>query len=193
MTTNLIAKVQSTGELLECCRDWVRRFIVMTDDHALVCAFWLLHTYVFAASFVTPYLHISSPEKESAKTSLLRVLRLLACKPKLTSNISAAALARVVDGDRPTLFIGELDVVMKGDREKAQALRGVLDSGFEWDGTYTRCAGNDFSETKDFCTFCPKALASIDSVWDTVESRSIRIKMQRKLPTESVERFRVHR
>jgi hypothetical protein len=194
MTTNSAEIVQSTGELLECCRNWVRRFIVMTNDQALICSFWELHTYVLKVAVITPYLHIISPEKESGKTRLLNVLKLLAYNPRFTSNISSAALARCVDKVKLTLFIDELDGVMKGDQEKAQTLRCILDSGFEVDGTYTRCVGNGVSLwVKDFSTFCPKAFASIGRLWDTVESRSIRIEMRRKLPTELVESFRKRR
>ena len=189
MTINSAQMVQSTSALLETCGDWVRRFVVVTSDQALICSAWVLHTYVFDVAVTTPYLHIFSPEKESGKTKHLSVLKLLAYNPRFTSNISSAALARLVEKNRPTLFIDELDGAKKGDQEKAQALRCILNSGFDVDGTYTRCVGKDFFEVKDFPTFCPKAIASIGRLWDTVESRSIGIEMRRKLPTEQVERF----
>src|ERR1035437_5652638 len=50
----------------------------------------------------------------------------------------------------------------------------------------TRCVGKDF-EVKDFPTFCPKCLAGIGELWDTVSDRSIIIEMRRNLPGEIVE------
>ena len=78
---------------------------------------------------------------------------------------------------------------MKGNKETASDIRGILDGGFEEDGTYTRTAGNDFA-VKDFPTFCPKCLAGIGELWDTVASRAITIHLRRKLPTEKVSPFR---
>ena len=144
-----------TAEILCQCRAWIRRFVVLGDFEVTILACWLLHTWAFDAALVTPYLHVHSPEKGSGKTTLLMVLRALARGPRFSSGISAAALARVVAKDRPTLFIDELDAQMRGDKEKAQDIRGVLDGGFDINGTYTRCVGKDF-EVRDFPTFSPK-------------------------------------
>ncbi len=100
--------------------------------------------------------------------------------------MSGAALARVVEGSRPTLFLDEIDAQMKGNRETAENIRGILNSGYEPEGVYTRCVGQDFA-VKDFPTFCPKCLAGIGELWDTVSDRSIIIEMRRKLPGETVE------
>jgi len=178
--------------MLEKCRAWIQRFVVLDDHEVTILAFWLLHTHAFDAAVVTPYLHVHSPEKGSGKTTLLHVLKALARSPRFSSGMSAAALARVVAKDKPTLFIDELDAQMRGDKEKAQEIRGVLDGGFEIGGTYTRCVGKDF-EVKDFPTFCPKVLAGIGELWDTVSSRSISIEMRRRLQSEKVEGFRQRR
>jgi len=49
--------------------------------------------------------------------------------------------------------------------------------------------GNDWV-AKDFSTFCPKAVAGIGRLPDTVEDRSIPMQLKRKLPGEECERFR---
>ena len=181
-----------TGELLNKCSVWIRRFVVLSEAEVTILTCWLLHTWAFAAAVVTPYIHIRSAEKSSGKTTLMRVLKVLAHSARYSNGISAAALARVVSKFKPTLFIDELDAQMKGDKEKAQDIRGVLNGGFEIDGTYTRCVGKDFDPV-DYPTFCPKALAGIAELWDTVESRCIVIEMRRRLPSEKVEAFRFRR
>jgi hypothetical protein len=175
-----------TGELLETCREWTRRYVVVSDEQAIIMAAWTLHTYVFAAFEVTPYLFISSPEKGSGKSTLLRILKAVACRGRSSSGTSPAALARVVEASRPTLFLDEIDAQMKGNKETAENIRGILNSGFEPEGVYTRCVGKDF-EVKDYPTFCPKCLAGIGKLWDTVSDRSIIIEMRRNLPGETIE------
>ena len=103
--------------------------------------------------------------------------------------MSGAALARVVEASRPTLFLDEIDAQMKGNKETAENIRGILNSGYEPEGVYTRCVGKDFA-VKDFPTFCPKCLAGIGELWDTVSDRSIIIEMRRNLPGETVEQDR---
>jgi len=175
-----------TGELLETCQAWNRRYAVVSDEQAIIMAAWTLHTYVFDAFEVTPYLFISSPEKGSGKSTLLRVLKAVACRGRSSSGMSPAALARVVEASRPTLFLDEIDAQMKGNKETAENIRGILNSGYEPEGVYTRCVGNDF-EVKDYPTFCPKCLAGIGKLWDTVSDRSIIIEMRRNLPGETIE------
>lgn len=51
-------------------------------------------------------------------------------------------------------------------------------------------SGSDF-ELADFPVFCPKALAGIGTLPDTVADRSIRIALKRRAPSERVERFRL--
>ena len=68
---------------------------------------------------------------------LLEVLELLVAKPWLTGSVSAAVLARKVHQVRPTLLLDESDAAFKGEREYAEALRGVLNSGFKASGSYS--------------------------------------------------------
>jgi hypothetical protein len=184
MTPEDAAKI--TGELLETCRAWTRRYVVVSDEQAIIMAAWTLHTYVFAAFEVTPYLFISSPEKGSGKSTLLRILKAVAYRGRSSSGMSGAALARVVEAFRPTLFLDEIDAQMKGNKETAENIRGILNSGYEPEGVYTRCVGSDFV-VKDYPTFCPKCLAGIGKLWDTVSDRSIIIEMRRNLPGETIE------
>lgn len=181
-----------TARLLDSCQEWVRRFVVLSAQQAIILACWILHTWTIHSSSATPYIHVTSAELGSGKTILLVTLKALVREPCLTDNMSPAALARIVSTVRPTLLIDELDAVLQADKERAQDLRGILNGGYELHGAYTRCVGKDF-KVEHFSTFCPKVLCGIGELWPTVASRSIRIEIKRKLPTEHVEPFRTKR
>jgi len=180
-----------TLELLDELACFMRRFVVLGHEELVAVALWVAHTHVFGALGITPYLAITSAEMQSGKTVLLEVLGLFVRKPWLTASTSAATLARKVNDVRPTLLLDESDTAFKGDKEYAEALRGVLNSGFKSSGTYSRCEGNGAKLTwRDFGTFCPKAIAGIRNLPDTVADRSIPIRLKRKAPGERTERKR---
>jgi hypothetical protein len=70
-------------------------------------------------------------------------------------------------------------------------LLAVLNSGFEQGGSVPRmertAAGNYREVSYD--TYCPRAMAGIKKLVETLEDRAIQIIMQRKLKRETVERF----
>ena len=139
----------------------------------------------------TPYLAITSAVKQSGKTRLLEVLELLVDKPWLTGRVTAACLVRKVDHVRPTLLLDESDAAFSGAKEYAEALRGILNTGFYSGGVASCCVGQGANITyKDFKTYCAKAIAGIGQLPDTVADRSIPIRLERKRPGEVLERFR---
>jgi uncharacterized protein DUF3631 len=179
-----------TGELLDDVANFVGRYVVLSSEQETALALWVVHTHVVDAIGITPYIAITSPEKGSGKTLLLEVLEQLVAKPWLTGSLSAATLARKIHQVRPTLLLDESDAAFKGDREYAETLRGVLNSGFKASGSYSRCVGASGTNLKveDFKTFSAKAIAGIGQLPDTVADRSIRICLKKKLASERVER-----
>jgi Protein of unknown function (DUF3631) len=171
---------------------FTRRFVVLTDEQTCAIALWVAHTHVFEAALCTPYLAISSAEKESGKTRLLEVLELLVAKPWFTGRTSTAALTRKIDRDAPTLLLDESDPAFKGDRDYAEALRGVLNTGFRRGGSTSLCVpeGKDGFKIADLSTFSPKAIAGIGRLPDTVASRSIPIRLKMRKRSEPIQRFR---
>jgi Protein of unknown function (DUF3631) len=134
---------------------------------------------------------VTSAEKESGKTQLLEVLALLVANPWFTGRATAAVLPRKIDAERPTLLLDESDTAFRGDREYAEALRGVLNSGYRRSGKTTVCVGQGAEiGFKDFSTFCPKAIAGIGKLPDTVADRAVPIRLSRRAPGERVDRFR---
>lgn len=166
---------------------FMRRFIAFPDERmAHTLALWVLHTHTFDAAYATPYIYITSAEKQSGKTRVIEVLSTLARHATVTASTSSAAMFRLIAEDRPTLFIDEVDAVFTGAAN--EDLRGVLNSGYKRNGAVLRFTGQ---ETESFSTFCPKLLAGIDNAQmpDTIADRSIRIVLKRKRAGEEVERF----
>jgi hypothetical protein len=170
----------------------MKRFIVFPSEAAYrLLALWVAHTYVIEAFEYTPYLHVYSPEKQCGKTRVLEVLFHLVSKPWKLANPSEAALFRKIEKDCPTILWDEIDAVFQGkatDPTK-ENLRGLVNSGFERNGRVPRCDGAQH-EVKDYSVFCPKVLAGIGELPDTIADRCIPIRLERKKKTQETERFR---
>src|SRR6266498_762394 len=162
-------------------RTLFRRFVSVGDAELTALTLWTLHTHAFVGvSHYTPYLAITSAEKQSGKTRVLEVLKHVVREPLITASISPAALARSVAQSQPTLLLDELDALLKGDKEMCEALRGILNSGFQADGAFTRMVGVGAAmKPQHFSTFSPKAMAGIGNLPDTVSDRSITIRLER--------------
>jgi len=102
-----------------------------------------------------------------------------------SDNISPAALFRSIEKWRPTLLIDEVDAFLK-DNEDA---RGILNSGHKRNGYVLRVVGDDH-EPRRFSTWGAKALCGIGSLASTLQSRSIRLELRRKMSGETVENLR---
>lgn len=182
---------QNGPELLDAIVTFIRRFVILSQQQAEAIALWIVHTHVLKAADTTPYLNITSPEKRSGKTLLLEILELQVARPWFTGRVTAAVLARKVDAECPTLLLDESDAAFKGNKEYAETLRSILNTGYRRGGKTSVCVGQGAAiGYRDLSTFCPKAIAGIGKLPDTVADRSIPITLKRRAPNEYVERFR---
>jgi len=157
-------------------------------------ALWILHTYAFLLRNVSTYVGIESPEKQCGKTTLLTLLSQLVCRPEIAANISPSAFFRVIEETRPTLLIDEGDTFLKKHGE----LRGILNAGYTRESAYVVRVANQakgsgkgvLSRLVRFSCFCPKAIASIGRLPETLADRCIVFRMQRKTAAEVCERSR---
>lgn len=164
------------AELLDSLVALLDRYVVLPAFAPAAIALWVLHTYLLEIADYTPYLLLTSPTRECGKSTVLDVLVHLAYRARQTGGITAAALYRTIATYRPTMLLDELDARLQGP--SGEALRGVLNTGFHRAGNATICVGDEH-EARDFSTFCPKVIAGIGRVWDTVTSRSIPIRLAR--------------
>ena len=183
------AQSVDTGAMLDDLFAFVRRFVSLSPSQARVVVLWIAHTHAIDSADATPYLAITSAEKQSGKTRLLEVGELLVAGAWLTGKVSAAVLIRKIDSEQPALLLDESDAAFAGEKEYAEALRGVLNTGHRRGGKASCCVGQG-NTCKDFSTFCAKAIAGIGNLPDTVADRSLPIRLKRAKRGEDVERFR---
>ena len=124
---------------------------------------WVLGTYVFNLFRIFPMIGLVSPEKRCGKSTVLTLLKALCCKSILASNISTAAIYRVIEAWQPTLLIDEADTFLKDNDE----MRGIINSGHTKDTAYVIRTEGDNYEPKKFSTWAPKAIAMIGDMPDT--------------------------
>lgn len=177
--------------LLDSIKAYIRRYVSLTEAQARVIAVWVIHTYTIGIADATPYLSITSAEKQSGKTRLLEVLEPVVDKPWLTGKVTAAILPRKIEVERPTLLLDESDAAFGGEKEYSETLRGVLNSGYRVTGKTSCCEKQGSAFTfRDFSTFCAKAIAGIGKLPDTVADRAMHIRLKRALSAEKIQRFR---
>ncbi|HKQ36984.1 MAG TPA: DUF3631 domain-containing protein [Verrucomicrobiae bacterium] len=200
------------GPILSDLRDLISRHIVLPEMAAETLALWVIHTYAFTLRQVTTYIGVISPEKRCGKTTLLELLGRLANRSLTASNISPSALFKVIQETSPTLLIDEADTFLHGRDE----LAGILNAGYRKDNAYVlrvsdrnsggrvslqaaefgqwanRRADGSYSaiDFAQYSCWCPKVMAAIGRLPDTLADRCIIITMQRKLPGERCERLR---
>ncbi|HKQ39937.1 MAG TPA: DUF3631 domain-containing protein [Verrucomicrobiae bacterium] len=196
--------------LLSDLRDLITRFVVLPEMAAETLALWVVHTYAFTLREVTTYIGVVSPEKRCGKTTLLELLGLLAHEAIAAANISPSALFRVIEEARPTLIIDEADTFMQARDEMA----GILNAGYRKGNSYVVRVSETKSRRKPpggtsytslqstdnptipssglvrFSCWCPKVMAAIGRLPDTLADRCIVITMQRKMPGEKCDRLR---
>ena len=171
----------------------LRRYVILSHSQADSVGLWIAFTHVHDVFDVSPRLVVKSAQKRSGKTTLFSALNRVVARPRVASSITASALLRLIEMQSPTMLIDEMDALMAGDREMSQALRGLMNAGFNRAlATVTmnvKTADGGY-EPREFSCWTPLALAGIGDVPETVRDRSIEIEMKRKLTTEPVRRLR---
>jgi Protein of unknown function (DUF3631) len=181
------------ADLLDALSSTIRHYVIVSDVQADAVALWSVHTHAHDASDVSPKVILKSVQKRSGKSRMAEVLERIVARPLFTSGIRPAALLRIIEMQAPTLLLDEMDAAMKQDREMAEALRGIIDSGFNRSGARyimnVPTPGGGF-EPRQFSTWAPQLLSGIGDLPDTVRDRSIEIEMMRKRSDEKVKRLR---
>lgn len=180
---------------LDKTRDFLTRYVVFASpEQAVAIALWIGLTWVYDQWDIVPYLAIQSPEKRSGKTLLQDCIERLVRSPLATGGASMAAVFRAISEWHPTVIWDELDAVFNRKADANEDVRGLLNNGYRRGRPYLRVVGDGKKmRVEQYDVFAPMCLASIRALPDTVQDRSIVIAMQRRLPSERVERFRSRR
>jgi hypothetical protein len=148
------------AETFRCVQAWLKRFVSLGEHEATAIALWVMMTHTLEAFDCVAYLSITSAEKQCGKTRLLEVLEQLVWRPWLTGRTTPAVLARKVHTEQPTLLLDESDATFNGDKEFAETLRGVLNTGYLRSGKTSLCTMRGKTiEYVDLSTFGAKAIA----------------------------------
>jgi putative DNA primase/helicase len=185
----------------------VQRVVVLGQWAVEAICLWVLHSYAFELRDITTYLGIESPQHRCGKSTLLDLLGLLVNRPVRAANISPPAFYRAIEEKRPVLLIDETDTFLH-----TEELRGIFNAGYQRDGAFVIRVASEVSSSGTgpdnggagsngnrserasrlvtFSCWCPKAIARIGRLPQTLADRCIVIVMQRKLPSERCERLR---
>lgn len=173
---------------------FVRRFMVMSDHQHAAVVLWAAHTHMVEALWTTPYLHITSGEYDSGKTRLLfDVLGNVVREPLPTVDTTPADLYRSLDDLRSTLLLDEVDALFtERPGETAEAIRRCLNVGYRRSGGLVR-RWNMTNRSHDvFNVFSPKAMAGTGDLPRSLATRSVRIRLKKRLQNEPVEEWIDH-
>ena len=183
-------------ESLAGIEQFLRRYVVFARPETIVAVvLWIAHTHVIERADATPYLAISSPEKQSGKTRLLECLQLLAhgCTGIAITPTASTIYRSLEASPGATLLLDELDAVFRDRSDKYEEVRAVINAGHRRGATVPRSIPGPKNSwlVKQFPVFGPKALAGIGKLPDTVTDRAIPARMLKRKRSEPVEKFRV--
>lgn len=164
----------------------IERFIVCEPQTRVAVALWIAATWTVHVAQVAPIAFITAPEKRCGKSQLLDLIGRICYRPLVASNISPAAVFRVIEAVTPTLLLDEADAFLRDNEE----LRGVINSGHTRQSAYVIRTVGDDHEPAQFSTWGFKAIAGIGLQAGTIMDRSIVFALRRKLPSEKIERLR---
>jgi len=176
--------VDGPAMLIELCRV-IRRYVVMKTEDVVAVALWCVHAHVIDAFAISPFLNLVSPQSQCGKTTAMTIVARLVPRPVLSGNMSPSSVFRSIEKYKPSFLIDEADSFEKINEE----LRGLLNSSHLRDSaTVIRTIGDEH-EPRLFSTWCPKAVALIGRLPETLDNRSIVIEMRRRNQDEYCERF----
>lgn len=181
------------AKALDATAAFVGRYVVFARvEQAWAVALWVGHSWVYDQFDTSPYLAIQSPGRRSGKSRLQECLGLVTRQALPMAGASLAALFRVINDRHPTLLLDEADTIFnKRTSDSTEDVRGLLNNGYRRGVPFLRVVGDGKKmRVESFDVFCPKAIASIHALPDTVQDRSIVIAMKRRARSEAVARFR---
>jgi hypothetical protein len=181
--------VTDLSRTLDAVVAFIRSYVACTSAQAWALALWIAHTHALDAFETTPYAAVTSAVKRCGKSRLFDTIELLVARPWRVVSPSEAVMFRKIAADRPTLLLDETDAIFNDRNGNTEPLRALLNAGNRIGTTVPRCVGPT-QQLVSFDVFCPKALAGIGSLPDTIADRAIVIRLARKAPGEAVERFR---
>ena len=173
--------------LLSEIADFITRYVSLPAELADTATLWVPVTWLHDSLEISPFLNLTSATKRCGKSLLLEALGEFVYRPlPVGGRVTSASLFRLIELHAPTLLLDEADTYLRDDDE----LRGVVNGSQRRSSAYVlRCVGEDY-EPRRFVTWCPKAIAGIGELPDTVLDRSIVLRLERRPPNVSLASWR---
>ncbi len=182
------------AELLDEVEAFLARFVAYPSEHARVAhVLWIVHAHRMDLWESTPRIAFQSPEPGSGKSRALEVTELLVPRPVHAVNTTPAYLFRKVadEAGAPTVLYDEIDTVFGPRAKDNEDIRGLLNAGHRKGAVAGRCVvRGKIVETEELPAYCAVALAGLDDLPDTLQSRCVVVRMRRRAPNEVIEPFR---
>lgn len=162
-------------DLISLIKDYLREYIVLENEVEYdLLSLFVIHSFCVHLFDRTPYLWLQG-DKGSGKTTLLLLLKSIMYNPTLYSNITSASLFRIIDLNKPTLFLDECESLERRNNSN-DPLFQILNSGYQSSGSVVRVSG---SKLTTYSTYGLKVIAGITNLHPTLEDRCISICMKR--------------
>ncbi len=186
--------VDDGAELLDEIDAFLARFVIYPNVHYRhLHTLWIAHTHLLDCFDSTPRIAFLSPEPGSGKSRALEVTEPLVPRPVHAVNTTSAYLFRKVadEAGKPTILYDEIDTVFGPRAKENEDIRGMLNAGHRQGAVAGRCVvRGKIIETEELDAYCAVALAGLDDLPDTVMTRSVVVRMQRRSANERVEPWR---
>lgn len=172
------------SDLLSETANSIAKYVSVRLEAMFAVALWILYSHVYDVFRISPLLGVVSPTKRCGKTNLVSIVSYLVPRPLAFSNMTAASIYRAADTERPTLIADEADTFLKDNKQ----MRGVLNSGHTKETAFVMRADPEGGQRR-WRTWCPKVVAMIGRLPDTLEDRSVVIHMRRCGKDEKTQRI----
>lgn len=194
MDDNIVEDLQpfpsqvDADKLLNQIEKYISQHAILPNGASVAITLWCLASYNINSFRIFPKLTITSPVKRCGKSTVLDLIEAFSNKSFIVSNISSAAVFRIIEEYQPTLIIDEADTFISGRNDD---MVGIINSGHaKTRANVIRCTGETNRPTK-FSTWTPMVLASIGTLQGTIMDRSVIIPLKRKSPSQTVQRIRI--
>lgn len=146
---------------------------------------WCIGTYFFNLFGVYPIIDLYGL-KNVGKTKTMDICSYISFNGESYVSITPATLFRIVEANKPSLFLDEIEKLLDPKREGSTDIEAMLNSGYKKGACVPRCEKEGNKQiVKEYDVFCPKMFAHVKGgVSRTLLSRCISLVMQRANPND---------
>jgi hypothetical protein len=178
-----------TGLVVEAAT-FLATYVVLPAESLIVIVAWVLAAWLGQKWDRFPHLAVTSPEKRCGKTRLMQLLELLVPNPYNTTNISPAAIYRLIELRQPTLLLDEAQSISRRGSEASEVIRELFNAGIDRNAKVLRVGGEGRDQIQEFRVYSPKVIALIGDLDSVLADRCLPIRMMRKTDADEVAHYR---